>query len=246
MAYSRTLAVLRGRAAYLADIQIAVTGTAADRHELTDVNTEVNASYRKFLTMLKTKGFDFNLQETAQANLPTSRADTNEAYSQVVWPDSSYLKRIDVLVGGQWTELSPRDWGQLRSEYRSGTGTFPRPLVWAPKSEGSINVDGVTPVAGVLAIAPFCPTGKYKITFQPRHTEVTTDGFIFLFPDENCSEWVCWDVACKFAARDRDNKKQYEICDKERTNCAIAIGEFVPEIVDTGPLTMTRGPNYFT
>lgn len=246
MAYAKTLLDMRNRSLYLGDLQTATGPGANNRHPLTDVNTEINASYRKFLTLLKTKGFDFNLQETAQANLPTTRADTNEAYSQVVWPDSSYIKRIDVIIAGQWTELTRRDWGQLRSEYRSGSSTFPRPLVWAPKSEASVSVDGTTPVAGVLAIAPFCPTGKFKITYQPKHIEITTDTFIFLFPDENCSEWVVWDVVCKYAARDRDNKKQYDIAKEERSNCAIMIGEFIPEVCDTGPMSMTRGPDYFT
>lgn len=242
MAFTRTFKQLRDRSLYLGDID--TESGDSNRHPEADVNTEINASYRKFLSVLKTKGFDFNLIETAQANLPTTRADTNEAYSEVAWPDGSkYIKRIDVIISGEWSELTRRDWAQLRSEFRSGSATFPRPLVWAPKSEGSVS--GSTFTSGKIAIAPFCPNGKYKITYQPDWVDAVADGDIFLFPDENCSEWVIWDVVCKYAARDRDNKKQYSIADTERKNCAIAMGEFIPEIVDTGPLSMTRDGSYF-
>lgn len=242
MAYTRTLLQLRSRALYLADIQTA-TGNA-NRHPTTDLNTEINASYRKYLILVKTKGFDLNLVETAQAPLPTTRADTNEAYSSVPWPNgSSYIKRVDVLVGGEWSELSRRDWGQLRSEFRSSSGTYPRPLVWAPKSEGSVS--GATFTAGSMALAPFCPTaGKYKITYQPEWVDVSSDTDIFLFTDEHGVEEVLWDVVVKIATRDRDNKKQADLALGERERCVVVMGQFEPTIVDTGPLTMTRGPDY--
>lgn len=243
MAFTRTLLQLRKRALYLGDLQTQ-TGTTNQRHDVLDVNTEINESYRTYLQFLKTRQFDLNLVETAQLNLPTTRADSNEVYSEVPWPTSSaFIRRVDVLVQGEWSELSRRDWGQLRSEYRSSSGTAPRPLVWAPKSEGS--VAGALFTAGKLAIAPFCPSGgRYKITHQPEWVDITSDTDLFLFPDPAGYARVVWDVVVKFASRDRDAKGQYGIALTERTANETQIGQFVPQIIDTGPLTMTRSPDY--
>lgn len=246
MAYTRTLLQVRQRVLYRADIQTTSPNATTNRHQLNDLNQEINDSYRDFLTIMKTRGFDVQLVETAQANLPTVRADTNEAYSEVAWPAASaYIKRIDVLVGGTWGELTRRDWGQLRSEYRSSSGSCQRPLVWAPKSEGSVS--GAVFTAGKLALAPFAPVGgKYKITYAPEFVDLTSDTDLFLFPDPNCYNYVVWDVASKVCIRDRDNKKQLDECKLKKAECGVMIGEFADEIADTGPMTMTRGPDYFT
>lgn len=250
MAYTRTVLQVRQRVLYRADIQVVSPNATTARHQLADINQEISDSYRDFLAFMKTRGFDVQLIETAQANLPTTRADTNEAYSEVAWPaGSAYIKRIDVLVGGTWSELTRRDWGQLRSEYRSSSGSCQRPQVWAPKSQGSVSTNTFT--AGKIAIAPFAPVGgKFKITYAPEFVDLpldtSGDAFLMLFPDPNCYNMVVWDVASKVCIRDRDNKKQLDACLAKKAECQALIGQFADEIVDTGPMSLTRGPDYFT
>lgn len=250
MAYTRTVLQVRQRVLYRADIQTQTPTATTSRHQLADLQQEISDSYRDWLALMKTRGFDVNLQETAQANLPTVRADTNEAYSEVAWPaGSAYIKRIDVLVGGTWGELTRRDWGQLRSEYRSSSGSCQRPLVWAPKSQGTVATNVFT--AGRIALAPFAPVGgKYKITYAPEFTDLpldtSGDAFLMLFPDPNCYNYVVWDVASKVCIRDRDNKKQLDSCLLKKAECGVMLGEFADEIADTGPMSMTRSPDYFT
>lgn len=241
MSVTRTLAAMLNRGAKLADIQLGADATA--RHQTTDATLYLNDSYRSMLSLLTIRGFDFALAETAQANLPTSRADTNEQYSLVDWPSGAVLlKRIDVYSDGSWFELARRDWTTLRSEWRASAPAARRPVVYAPKSYGSVATTAFT--VGKIALAPFSSNGKYKITYQPEWADITDTTHLFLFPDENCVQWVCWDFVTKIAARDRDNRKRYDIAVTERAHCEAQIGHFVPSIVQTGPGTMVRDHNY--
>jgi len=238
---TRTLAAMLNRGAKLADIQLGPDAKA--RHQSDDATLYINDSYRSMLSLLTTRGFDFALTETAQDNLPSTRADSNEQYSLVDWPSGAVLlKRIDVYSDGEWYELQRRDWTTLRSEWRSGSSVARRPMVYAPKSYGSVATSNFT--AGKIALAPFSSSGKYKITYQPEWVDITNTLHLFLFPDENCVQWVLWDFVTKIAARDRDNRKRYDIAVTERAHCEAMIGHFVPNIVQTGPMTMVRDTNY--
>ncbi len=232
------------RGAKLADIQLGSDSTA--RHETTDAVLYLNDSYRAMLTLLTTRGFDFALLETAQVALPTSRADTNEQYSLIDWPSGAVMiKRIDVYADGEWTELDRRDWTTLRSEYRNGAaGGARRPLVYAPKSHGTVATTVFT--AGKIALAPFSSNGKYKVTYQAEWTDIASANttYLFLFPDETCIQWTLWDFVTKIAARDRDNKKRYDIAVTERARCEGIIGHFVPTIIQAGPVQVVRSPSY--
>lgn len=241
MAITKTLTVQRNTCVKMADI---VLGSAAtDRHETDDVNVYINDSHRALMTLLTTRGFDFYLTETTTAALPTSRFEANEQYSVVDWPDdSTILKRIDVYSSGEWFELDRRDWTQLRSEARSATAGATRPLVWAPKTQGSVS--GTDFTSGKIALAPFSSNGSYKITYQPEWTDITDGTHLFLYPDEICAQWVVWDFVAKVSVRDRDGKKRRDMALVERAHCEELIGEFVPAIVQTGPLTVTRSPGY--
>lgn len=242
MAVTRTLAAMHNRGAKLADIQLGAD--AQSRHQTTDATLYLNDSYRSMLSLLTARGFDFALVETSQANLPTTRADTNEQYSLVDWPSGAILlKRVDVYSDGSWYELARRDWTTLRSEWRASTVSARRPLVYAPKSHGTVSTTTFT--AGKIALAPFSSNGKYKITYQPEWTDITDTTHLFLFPDENCVQWVLWDFVVKIAARDRDNRKRHDIALTERAHCEAMIGHFVPVIVQTGPQTMVRDHNYY-
>jgi hypothetical protein len=230
------------RGAKLADITLGSDSTA--RHENSDAILWMNDSYRSMLSLLVKEGFDFGLAETAQAYLPTSRADTNEQYSLVDWPSGAILiKRVDVYSDGQWWELSRRDWTSLRSEWRSSAATARRPVVFAPKSHGTVSTTTFT--AGKIALAPFSSNGSYKITYQPEWSDISTGTHLFLFPDENCVQWVLWDFVVKISARDRDNKKRHATAVMAKKEAEDAIGSFVPAIVQTGPQTMVRDPNYY-
>lgn len=244
MALTRTMGALLNRCAKEADIVLGSGST--DRHETTDAALYINDSYRAYLTLLTTRGFDFALTETALASLPTSRADTNEQYSLVDWPSGAILiKRVDVYSDGEWHELDRRDWTTLRSEWRSGAnGGARRPVVYAPKSHGTVSAATFT--AGKIALAPFSSNGKYKITYQAEWADIAAASTtsLFLFADELGAQWVVWDFVAKVAARDRDSKKRYEIAVRERQHCEELIGQFTPVIVQTGPTTMVRSPSY--
>lgn len=241
MAITKALSVQRNTCVKMADIVVGSAST--DRHQLDDVNVYVNDSHRALMTLLTTRGFDFYLAETSLASLPTSRADTNEQYSVVDWPDdSTFIKRVDVYSSDRWHELDRRDWTQLRSESRSRSDGATRPLVWAPKSQGSVS--GTDFTSGKIALAPFSSNGTYKITYQPEWSDITTDTHLFLYPDEICAQWVVWDFVAKVAIRDRDGKKRRDMALLERTHAEELIGSFVPKIVQSGPLTVTRSPGY--
>lgn len=241
MAVTRTLLAMLNRGAKLADIQLGADASA--RHETTDATLYMNDSYRSMLSLLTTRGFDFALTETALANLPSSRADTNEQYSLVDWPSGAIvLKRIDVYSDGNWYELERRDWTTLRSEWRSSSATTRRPLIYSPKNHGTVSAATFT--AGKIALAPFSSNGQYKITYQAEWTDITTTTHLFLFPDENCIQWMLWDFVIKIAARDRDNRKRHDIAVAAQERVQDLIGHFVPHIVQTGPTTMVRDINY--
>jgi len=243
LAVTKTLLALRSLAVKEADITLAAGTSTTQRHDTTDANGFVNDSYRAFLTLLTTRGFDFFLLETALAALPTTRADTNEQYSLVDWPSGALsIKRVDVYSSGEWNELQRRDWTQLRSESRSNAATASRPLVYAPKTHGTVATTVFT--AGKLALAPFSSNGTFKITYLPGWTDITNDTYLFLFPDEWGAQWVVWDVVEKYSAKDNNARKRYEIAVIKKREATEMIGHFVPQVVATGPLTVTRSPGY--
>lgn len=241
MALTKTLSVVMNTCLKEAGI-VSGTGTT-NRHETDDVKVYINDSHRAMMTMITTRGFDYYLTETALAALPTSRADTNEQYSLVDWPSGSTLiKRVDVYSDSAWHELARRDWTQLRSECRSSSSNASRPLVYAPKSQGTVS--GTTFTAGKIALAPFSSNGTYKITYQPEWSDITDVTYKFLYPDETCAQWVVWDFVIKISARDNDAKKRYAIALDRQAKCEAMIGHYIPNIVQTGPMTVTRSPDY--
>lgn len=226
-----------------ADITVAAGTDTTKRHDTTEANVYANDSYRAYLSFMTTRGFDYFLVEGSQANLPSSRADTNEQYSLIDWPSNALaLKRVDVYAAGEWHELAKRDWSQLRSENRSSAASAVRPVVYAVKSIGSVSATTLT--AGKIALAPFATSGKYKLTYLPEWTSITTDTHLFLFHDEWGAQWMVWDAVIKYSAQDNNAKKRYEIAVLQQKKCEEMIGHFVPQIASTGPLTVTRSPDY--
>lgn len=243
MAITKTLADVRNLCVKEASITLAAGTDDTKRHDTTDANTYVNDSHRALLTLLTNRNFDFYLLETSQANLPTSRADTDEQYSVVDVPSGALaIKRVDVLSDGEWHELEKRDWTQLRSECRSTQSGATRPLVYAAKSQGAVS--GAVFTVGKLALAPFSSNGKFKLSYLPTWQNITNDTHLFLYPDEFCAQWVVWDVVIKYAARDNNAKQRYAIALANKEKCEKEIGFFAPRVTATGPLTVTRSPDY--
>lgn len=242
MAITKTLARVLNRCVKEADIVLASGTDATKRHDTTDATERVNDSHRALMTLLTTRGFDFYLTEGALTALPTSRADTEEQYSLIPWPRSVSIKRIDVFSDSEWHELDRRDWTQLRSESRSNQSGARRPLVYAPKTQGSVS--GTSYTAGTIAIAPFSSNGKYKVSYLPDWADITDPTHLFLYPDETCAQWVIWDFVIKISARDNNAKQRYAIALERQQKAEALIGHYVPQILSTGPLTVTRSPGY--
>lgn len=244
MAIVKTLQEMRVLSGKEADVTIAAGTDATKRHDTTEANIYLNDSYRAYLSFMTTRGFDYFLEETSLAALPATRGDTNEQYSFVDWPasDALALKRVDVYSAGEWHELLRRDWSQLRSENHSAQMSAMRPLVYAVKSIGKVS--GATLTRGKIALAPFATTGTYKLTYLPGWTSITTDAHLFLFHDEWGAQWMVWDAVIKYSAQDNNAKKRFEIATIQQKKCEEMIGSFVPQIASTGPLTVTRSPDY--
>lgn len=244
MPLTRTMTALLNRVSKAADVVLGSDSTA--RHETTDAGLYINDSYRALQRLYVTRGFDYFLTETSLANLPSSRADTNEQYSLVDWPSGAVsLHRIDVYADGEWSELDRRDWTTLRSEYRRGEASgYRRPLVWAPKTHGSVATTVFT--TGKIALAPFATNGQYKISYLPEWSDVSTSNgtYLFLFPDEFGAQWLVWDVVAKIAIRDRDNKGRKADADEERDRALAFLGQHVPHVTSTGPISVQRSPRY--
>lgn len=244
MAITKTLLELRTLTGKEADVTIVAGTDTTKRHDTTEANVYLNDSYREYLSFMTTRGFDYFCEETTLAPLPTSRADTNEQYSLINWPanDALALKRVDVYSGGEWHELLRRDWSQLRSESRSSQASASRPIVYAVKSIGKVS--GATLTVGKIGLAPFSSNGTYKLTYLPGWTNITTDAHLFLFHDEIGAQWTMWNTVIKYSAQDNNAKKRFEIAQLQQQKCAETIGHFVPQIASTGPLTVTRSPDY--
>lgn len=244
MPLTRTMTALLNRCAKEADVVLGATD--ASRHETTDVGLYINDSYRAMQLLYTTRGWDYFLEETALAALPTSRADTNEQYSLIDWPSgATEIHRIDVYADGEWGELDRRDWRTLRSEYRRGEASgYRRPLVYAPKKHGS--VAGAVFTVGKIAIAPFCSNGTYKVSYVPEWADIsTTNGtHLFLFPNELGAQWLVWDVVAKISIRDRDNRGRHDDSLTERARIEALIGHHVPHVTSTGPISVQRSPHY--
>ena len=244
MPLTRTMTALLDRCAKKADVVLGADSTA--RHQTADVGLDINDSYRVMQRLYVTRGFDFFLTETSLANLPSTRADTNEQYSLIDWPSTAVsLHRIDVYADGEWSELARREWTTLRSEYRRGEASgHRRPLVYAPKSHGTVATTVFT--AGKIAIAPFATTGKYKISYLPEWTDIATSNgtYLFLFPDELGAQWLMWDVVAKISIRDRDNRGRHDDSLLERSRIEALIGHHVPHVTSTGAISVQRSPSY--
>lgn len=246
---AKTLDEMTRAVEYGAGIRGQIGAGATFRHPTTDINAEINSSYGEFRELLVEREFDFFLVESAQANLPSGRADTNENYSVVPWPlEAQLIRRVDVFKNNEWSSLEELDWAQLRLPISAcgtvgGSNSSVRPLYFAPKSFATVSV--ATPAAGEIAIAPFATGGKYKLSYLPQWIEISVGTSKFIFPTETGFRWTIWNAIMKILIRDEDPGGRFEKCERGLAMAAERIGRFSARTISTGGKTMRRSRSYW-
>lgn len=244
MAIIKTLQEVQDKVTSLGNIKGQIGSGSTFRHPTTDVQADINTSYAEYRELLVARKFDYFLEETAQATLPSARADTNEQYSVIDWPLAALnLRRVDVYQFGEWRALKEIDWARLRDVIpRSSTITTRRIEFFAPRSQATPNTTSQT--AGKIALAPFSTSGSYKLTYLPPHTPITNTTHVFVFASEAGFMWVVWNTICNIAIRDTDKERRYVPATVERERRADSIGKFSAATVATGGTQMRRAPGY--
>lgn len=247
MPITKTLAEYQAKVESLASIKGQVGSGATFRHPTDDIADTLNSSYAEYREMLVSRKFDFFLEETAQAALPASRADTNEQYALIDWPPAALsIRRVDVYQRNEWDALSEVEWGRIRDVLpRSGTATSSRYRNFSAKTHGTPST--TTLVTGKLAIMPFSTAqGVFKVTYLPRHTNISSSNptHVFLFASESGYMWSVWNAVAQLTIRDRDVGKRHAPSLIERTRREKEIGFSSANTIATGGLQMRRSPRY--
>lgn len=244
MAIIKTLAEVQAKVLSLGNIKGQVGSGVTFRHPTDDIVADINTSFAEYRELLVARKFDYFLVETSQADLPSSRADTNEQYSVIDWPTTALnLRRIDVYQYGEWKALKEIDWARLRDVIpRDASATNRRVEFFSPRSQATAST--TTQTAGKIALAPFSTPGKYKLTYLPPHTAITDSTHVFVFASEAGFMWVVWNTICNIAIRDTDKERRYVPAVAERQRRADSIGTFSAATVATGGTQMRRAPGY--
>lgn len=244
MAIIRTLAEAQTMVVSVGNIKGQVGAGSTFRHPTDDVIAQINSSYAQYRELLVARKFDYFLEETALAALPTARAAVNEQYSLIDWPTVALnLRRIDVYQYGEWKALTEIDWARLRDVIpRAGSATNRRVLHFSPRNQATPTTTSQT--AGKIALAPFSSAGTYKLTYLPPHTVITNTAHAFVFASEAGFMWTVWNTVCLIAIRDTDKERRYMPATAERALCAASIGTFAAATVATGGTQMRRSPGY--
>lgn len=248
---AKTLRQYRAAVAYESSIAGAIGEGDTFRHEVNQIDAELNSTFQAFREELTSRDFPFYIEETEQDDLPSERADENEQYSLIDWPTIAHeIRRIDVYVQNTWDSLQPVDWTRLRDVIPRGPTRNLRPLFYAVKKQGTPNsfegVDGTEfeVEAGKIAIAPFATNGTYKLSYLPVWSYALDDDELFVFPSEFGFRWCVWEMVSRIAGRDRNAGKRGDKAVIERGVCETKIGRYVPKVVMTGGQTMRRSRHY--
>jgi hypothetical protein len=242
---SKTLTEYQAKVESLASIKGQVGSGNTFRHPSDDILDTLNSSYAEYRELLVSWKFDFFLEETTQAALPTSRADTNEQYALIDWPATAIsIRRVDVYQRSEWKALSEVEWGRIRDVVPSaGPATSSRFRFFSAKSHGAPSTTTVT--TGKLAIFPFSnASGVYKVSYLPRHTPVATGSHVFVFASESGYMWAVWNAVAQLSIRDRDQGKRHAPSLVERARREKEIGFSSANTIATGGLQMRRSPGY--
>lgn len=219
------------------------------RHPVANITAEINLAYSQHIDFILSKGFDYFIEETALANLPTSRADTNEDYSLIDYPLNVHkLLRLDVFAasGNIKRKLTEISWQQVRDihvqVYNYVSDQCPR--YFAVKSIGTVS--GITATAGKIALCPFGSAGQYKMSYVPKHVPITTTTHLFRFANAASIAWVVNTVILVLAKRDRNFQARAEEARNALARAISEIGQFVPGVISTGTKTVTRSKQYWS
>lgn len=244
MAIIKTLAELQAKVISLGNIKGQVGAGATFRHPTDDIVAECNTSYAEYRELLVERKFDYFLEETDLASLPTDRAAANEQYSLIDWPTTALnLRRIDVYQYGEWKALVEIDWARLRDVLpRSGSATTRRILYFSPRNQAKASTTSQT--AGKIALAPFSSSGQYKLTYLPPHVAITNTAHVFVFASEAGFMWTVYNAICNITIRDTDKERRYVPATTERQRRADLIGSFSAATIATGGMQMRRSPGY--
>lgn len=245
MPITKTLTEYQAKVESLASIK-GQTGTGTTfRHPTTDVQDTLNSAYAEYIEFITNRKFDFFLQETAQAALPTVRGDTNEQYALIDWPsNANSIRRVDVYQRQEWRAMKEVEWGRIRDVVpSSGNAVSDRFKYFSAKSQGAAN--GAAMTTGKLAIMPFAnATGVYKVSYLPRHTPVTSGANVFVFATESGYMWCVWNAIAQLTIRDRDVGRRHKPSLVERSLREKEIGFSSANTIATGGLQMRRSPGY--
>lgn len=216
------------------------TGTGSTfRHPIEDLYPEINSAYRELREETIERDMGFYVAESALAALPTARASAQENYSLIDWPVTAQaIVRVDVLVNSYWDKLERLEWENLRGVLPVvASARSERPTHYAARDSGTVSA--ATQTAGKIALAPFCPSGSFKLSTLPHWVDITDVTHKFLFPSESAFRWMVWNVVARISIRDRDNGGRYKRALLEMQRCAEKMGRFATKGVPSGG-TMRR------
>lgn len=247
---TQSIADFEAQFRYLADVQ--GLATSAGRHPSTNLRQLMNDSYRSLRDLVLSYGYTQFLVRGTTTALPTSPVETNERYAVIsVGAAVNQVKMLDIRIApDDWrflpevTILQLRELTRLR--FRGVADTPRRPRGWCLLNSGTVATTVFT--AGTIAIAPVPTGGDYALWTMPEWTDITTDGHLFAFANEDWRQWMMFDVMAKVCgARDKNNAQRLDFIFTRldpmvQGSPAYNIKAHAPTAA--GPKTWVRGADY--
>jgi hypothetical protein len=252
MPITRTLAAMRVELAKQASIDTDDTGGTFARHPTAWVNIVLNDAFRSYRSFITQHHYQLYKLATTAAALPTTPSVTGELFAEIPWPSTAVdVLGIDVLTQAElgWRKLEPVEWEERRMFDPApflAEGVY-APYAFSTVSEGTVS--GSTFTAGSIALFPLPRGGTYKTWYLPEWVDITTDGHLFLFPDEDGAQWVLWEATRRIAARDNDSNNRLAEAARQLNplmpdTVAGRIVKSAPKKVKAGPKTIRRSADY--
>ena len=169
-----------------------------------------NRSMRRFRTKMTVAGFDYFLDATTPAALPTSASPSTEQFLEIDIPAGAVsIHGVDVLEGGTtWEPLEPISFAARRDYQRGGWRSNRRstPCAFTVRTVAEEDDDALT--AGKLMLFPLDTRGQsYRIWFLPSWVDVAFanwDTFL-VYGHDLWFEWIERDIANRVYQRDNDS-----------------------------------------
>lgn len=202
--YSMTPEDLITEVRELADIEDLTT-----RHSDAMMLRFFNRSMRRFRTKVTTADFDYFLEPTTPAALPTSAPISSEQFLEVDIPAGAVsIHGVDVLNGGTTWEPLERVSFASRRDYQSGAGRYARvkPSAFSIRKVPSENDAALS--AGKLMLFPLDTRGQnYRIWYLPSWVDIAIANWdTYLVYGHDCwFEWIMRDMCSRVYQRDNDS-----------------------------------------